>query len=442
MLKRALKSIIRILITLVVSAAIGTLMLSLAYSLPTDRIWNNVEKSVEQIAMEGDHFSLFTGLKFTNQDNYTDAIYMNEALINNDAKGLFTGLIGLEYENKNLPIDYDSPVLLLKNVFQDDSQLEFKEQTTRFWNGYEVVVKILLCFFTYGQIRYINYIVELLLLLAMAMLMKKHELTRFIIPLFMSFLFLGPITMTTSMVFSGFMYCTYIPCIIMLLFNDKLRVGQRYPIFFLIIGIVMAYFNVNYFQLISFAYAFVFYCMLNDFPKSNREAFLTLISMFAYWLMGFDGMYVMKWIIYEILVGQPIISNMIARSLYRVSATAYYTGPRISRIKAMLKNIYYALINIPWLIVEICYIVGALTAFFKGKDRYQASELLKKKMPALILTISMLGIVLLRYIIFANHVYVHAWVTYRTLDSVILLFNVIIMNCISEKAANCAHANK
>lgn len=424
MRKQILKTLCKMAITLAVSAVVGTLLLSAAYSLPTDRIKDNVRKSVGQLALEGDHFSVFSGLKYTEFDNYSDANYLNAAMVDHSAKGFFTGLYGLEYENADAVIEYDSPVTVLKNVFSDDGELQYREFGKRFWNGYEIIVKPLMMIFTYGQIRNLNLYLEITLLMVLILLMHRYHLAKFSIPLVISYLLLNPVTMASSMAFSGFVYCTYIPCALIMIFNHKIRQRKLYPIFFMLIGICTAYFNMNYIQLISFAYALVFFFLMNGFPKGIKETVIAFIIYFVCCFTGFAGMYIMKWIIYEVSTGLPLISDMVSRILYRVSATAYYTGPSISRFKAVYMNIRYLVINIPWIVIELIYIIYMMSRAVRVGRRCRLPEIMRSNGPVLVLFLLMTALVLLRYIVFSNHVYVHAWVTYRIADAAVLLFNI------------------
>ena len=427
MKNQILKTFCKMIITLIISAIVGTLLLSIAYSFPTYKIKNNVQSSVDQLVSEGDHFTIFSGLRYTDFDNYSDANYLNAAMVDNSARGFFTGLYGLEYENKNAQISYDSPVTVLANVFLNSSDLQYKEYGRRFWNGYEIFVKPLMMIFTYGQVRNINLYLEISLLMLLIILMHKRHMERFAIPLVISYLLLGPVTMASSMAFSGFIYCTYIPCVLIMLFNEKIKQKQLYPLFFMMIGICVAYFNMNYLQLISFAYALVFYCLMNGFPQKSKDAAVIFVAFFACWLMGFAGMYAMKWIVYELLTGLPLLSDMIARTLYRVSATAYYTGPHISRFYAVAKNIKNLILNIPWMAIELIFVFYMINkAKNSGCKLYESIRF----NGSVVMLLLMVTLVFLRYFVFANHIYVHSWVTYRIADAAILLFNSVITDIV------------
>lgn len=428
-----IKTVLKMVILLIASAVVGTILLCAAHCLPTERIRQNVKESVDILVEEGDHFNLFSKKDFMKQDNYTDANYLNAAMVDNSAKGIFTGLYGIEYENTLEKIEYDSPVTVLNNVFAQDAVLGYKEYGRRFWNGYEIFVKLLLELFTYKQIRYINCFLELTLLAILMVLLHKNHLDGCIFPVAVSYLFLSPIPMAGSLSFCGYLYCTYIFCIVMLKYNDTIQKRRWYPLFFMFVGICVAYFNMNYFQLISFGYITIIYYLLNGFPKTKKTAIFGFISMFVCWGAGFFGMYVMKWVVYELCTGLPLISDMIARTMYRISATAYYTGPPISRLEALGRNIYNTVTNFPWMIVEIGYCIWIGISLKKNKEDRTFKEMIRGRAPVYILFILMVFLVLLRYIVFANHVYVHAWVMYRNTDAIVLFFNILIFQIAYRK---------
>lgn len=418
---------IKMAILLVIASVVGTSMLIGVFSIPTGRIEKHVEESVSQLVVEGDHFSAFPGTSCTKQDNYSDAEYINGAMVNNSAKGIFTGLYGLEYQNSLIEITKDSPVTVLENVFNEERQLEYKEYGVRFWNGYEVILKPLLLFLTYGQIRHLNFYLEFGIIISIILLLHRKHLSKYSIPIIISFMLLEPFPLAATMAFAGFFYCTYIPCLLMLLFNDAIQKRNLYPLFFMLIGICVIYFNMNYFQLISFAYALVFYFILNGFPKTIKKSLCVFTISFACWFLGYFGMMAMKWIMYEVLTGNALIPDMISRILYRISATAYYTGPHISRIVALLRNAHYLVSNGPWMIMEIVFITYMLLKTRKDITAKKLKENIFRLHKSLIMIFMLMTfIVVARYLLFANHVYVHAWVMYRLFDAMVLTFNTII----------------
>ncbi len=428
MKKAVIKLIFKMVLILILSTVVGAFFLSIVYLLPTDRIQENVHASVEQLVKEGDHFTIFSDLQYTDFDNYSDANYLNGALVDNAAEGVFSCLYGYEYVNANAQIAEDKPVAVLASVFQEDKKLQYKEYGRRFWNGYEVVLKPMLFFLNYGQIRKINLYLGFVLLLVLVLLLHKYDLSKYSVALVISYLLLNPVTMAASMAFSGFLFCTYIPCILMLVFNKKLNKSKSYPIFFMLVGICVAYFNMNYLQLLSFAYVLTFYCILNDLSKNMKDVLVTFVSLFVCWSAGFFGMYFMKWLLCELVTDMYFISDMIERSLYRISATAYYTGPSISRIGALFKNVKFFVVNTFWLLIELGYIVFVYFTGRKNKKYSSLSVVLHENASMLLMFFLVFVLVILRFLIFANHVYVHAWVMYRLFDAAVLFFNVTIMN--------------
>lgn len=426
MKKQSIKLLIKILLLMTTSIMIGVLLLVCAYSLPTERIKNNVEESIEILEKETDHYNLFKNIETTIQDNYSDALYLNLALVDNSIKGKFTGLMGLECNNSKLNIKEDSPVKRLSGIFDKNAKIEYKNSNRRFWNGYEVVLKPLLLFANYQEIRVINLILEVTMLMTILLLMHKRNLGKYNIAFVISYLFLKPITIAFSISFAGFVFCMYSSCIAILLLNEKLKEKNLFPLFFMVVGIITAYFNMNYFQLLSFAYPMILYYLINDFSNSYKNSIKVFVSIFLCWLFGFLGMYLSKWIVYELFLEKPIIADMITRSIYRVSATEYYKGPSISRINALLKNVYLVVTDLPWLFVEISFVAYIVIKIIKNNIDIRKQFFVNKH--KYILFVLMLIIVVLRYLIFANHVYVHDWVMYRVFDSVVLFFNVIIID--------------
>ena len=402
--------------TLIVSGIIGLSAMCLAFRLPTDRIKNNVAASIGILQQETDYFSVTKWISGSKLDNYTEALYLNQALIDGKNNGvIYSALAGCLYLS-----DYDClPVEnLIQVIDQVDDLKPLPSPSNRFWNGYEVFVKVLLEFTDYAGIRQINYFLVFLLFIFVCYLMLKKKIEQYVFPFIIAFLFLNPIAISLCMTYSGFYYCAIIPCIIMLLSNDWLKTGNRYIVFFEIVGISTFYFNMNYFQLVSFGFPMIFYYILNGFPETAPKMLLQVLWYFMIWFIGYAGMMALKWIIYAFLFDPNMFLAMFNNILLRVSTQV--DSAEITRSHAVLVNIREAIGNVYFDIIELVFVIASLYRYIKSKRAYRFSFV-----EAVFLTV-MLFLPIGRYVIFANHVSIHRWVTYRILAIPLLAFNIFV----------------
>ena len=271
-----LKCLYTILIP-VVSGIVGLILLAIAFLLPSSMIKDNVAKSLPIFQQETDYFSVTSGISGSQLDNYTDAIYLNEAMVSRkDASIIECILSGYQFIASE---EEGTPVANLERVINNPENVSIRPITERFFNGYEVVVKPLLCITDYAGIRQINIFIVLSLSAPLFILMAKKGLSRFIVPFVLAIAFINPLTVSLSMTFVGFYYCMIIPSVIILAMKPETLARKGWLVFGFI-GACTFYFNMNYFQLLSFGVPLVFYLFVNGFPEKTRSAFRLFLSLF------------------------------------------------------------------------------------------------------------------------------------------------------------------
>ena len=404
-------------LVVIAAGVVGLMLLAGAFLLPTERIRTHVENSIGILTQETDYFSVTKSILGSRLDNYTDALYLNQALIGRKDIGLREGILG---GNIYLVEGDLSPVNNLSEVLKHPENATIVSTYSRFFNGYEVAVKVMLLFTDYSGIRQFNLLLEFFLLLFLCYLMFKRNLTDYILPVIIALMFINPLTVALNMVFSGFYYCMIIPCIIILSYNEKLVASGKYWVFFEIVGACSFYFNMNYFQLVTFGVPLIFYFLINGFPKRTQNLLKTVALFFSAWFIGYAGMMVFKWVVYAIAIKPDIFSEMFNAIMFRFS-TNDGTGD-ISRLKAIETNIWVATRDLWWYLIEAAFVLSLFVKYFakrKGALHISASDA--------VFMIIMALLPLARYFIYANHVYLHAWVTYRILLLPVITFNVLIV---------------
>ena len=400
----------------VLAGILGTTLMLFAFSLPTQRIHRNVRRSLPILTQETDYFSVTPRVHASRMDNYTEAIYLNQALVGKKDAGLWeSALGGFQYRGDESML----PVENLNKTFFSPESVSLQKASYRFFNGYEVVLKPLLLFLDYSSIRQLNLTVGFMLLVLLCFLMLKRGLKAYILPVLISFWFINPVSVFLCLTFVGFYYCMIIPCILMLAANRRLN-GLRLVLFFDLIGACAFFFNMNYFQLVTFAFPLAFYFMLNGVPSDVWRMMRITLALFVSWFVGYAGMMLFKWILYATVIDSAIFADMLERVLLRTSCMAFEHS--ISHTAAVLTNLKVGLkSNDWWIALEASFILCIIAKNMKVRIRP------KINLADTMLFLMMLMLAISRFVIFANHVYVHSWVTYRILLVPILFFNILIV---------------
>ena len=131
-------------------------------------------------------------------------------------------------------------------------------------------------------------------------------------------------------------------------------------------------------------------------------------------------MMVFKWVVYAIAIKPDIFSEMFNAIVLRFSAN---NGTEdISRFEAVGANISIAIGDLWWNLIEIGFVLFCFVKLFakrKGSLHISVADA--------VFMIIMAFLPIARYFIYANHVFIHSWVTYRILLLTVMTFNVLIV---------------
>lgn len=414
MIKALLKRLFQLCLVVLISGTLGVILLVGAFLLPTDRIVSHVRESLPILAQETDYFSVTPALQGSQLDNYTEAIYLNEAMVgiaNADLLECVLSGYTISADSSGL-----SPVNNLIAIFTGSDSLTLKAGMFRFFNGYEVILKPLLFFESYSSVRQLNLYISLFLTVLLCGLMLKRGLRPYVPAVIVSILFLRPLTVAMNMTFVGFYYCMIIPCIVMLKIKKETLCHYAWLIF-AIAGSASYFFNMNYFQLLSYGMPILFYFLLVGFPENPVELIKKIVDFFVAWLIGYAGMMLYKWTLYAIFVDHSVFESVLNLFLFRASVN------QGSRFDAIEINHNTAFGNNIWNLTEFVYIVWNIIIILRKKG---LNGRLVFSVSEAILIIVMFLFPIVRYFVLSNHVIIHNWVTYRLYMMPILTVNIII----------------
>lgn len=391
----------------------GLILLALSFLLSTGAIREHVEASVDQLYDEGVYHSMTPKLAGAQLDNYTEALYLNQALVGkNDAPILDCILEGYQFEPPAAD-EYQDPIVKLKSAIEDPESAALVPENKRFFNGYTMVMKLLLELTHYSGIRQINLYLGLFLFLMLLWGMLRRGLQGYILPTIVSLLLIHPVTMALNMASFGFFVCMLVPCILML-WMKKETLEKRGWLLFGITGAATYYFNMNYIQLMCFGVPVLFYFLLTGLPEKPLKLLGKLAELFIAWMAGLVGMMVFKWIAYAILKDPKVFSEMLDQFFFRTGLS------KGSRTDAIIHNLTIAFENRWWNLLEILFIAGTMVYRIRRKEKFIFS--LSEGLLLLVMILLPVG----RYFILSNHVLVHGWTTYRLLLIPVLAVNLLL----------------
>lgn len=269
---------------------------------------------------------------------------------------------------------------------------------------------------TYGEIREFNLYICLFITLWLFYLMRKRGLKSYITPVFLSILFIRPLSIALSLSFVFFYFCMILPCIVILLI-DKATLQKYQWLIFTLTGAVTFYLNMNYLQLLSFAMPMTFIFLIDELPARRINLVQSIANCFGAWFFGYCGMMITKWLVYAALVDPKVFAVLRDNVLLRMSSD------RGSRFYGLLINYAKGFSNKPWAIAELCFVLHEIAN--NASQDLSVNARISKSEKLFIWIMAALPII--RCLIFPNHVIIHAWVMCRLFAIPVLALNVALI---------------
>ena len=380
-MKKTIKYILGTMGILLGGVIIGTLLLTVAFSLPVNE--KNRTASFDIIYKEGWYPAMpivassldiyFHSYMPGVLDDSTDALMLSTALNPQEKNALLAAMDMNEY-------DY-------------------------YGHGYVSVLRPLLAVFDYGEIRVLNGVLQLLLvlLLFLQIYRKKGMVQALMVPT--SYCLLMPLAMPLSLQFTWIFYVAVCGTLVLTIGEQaENRMGIKLYWVFMIIGMCTSYLDLLTYPLFTWGFPLVWWLLLK---KKNRNAFFYVKEVvFAglWWILGYGGFWVGKWAVGSLILKRNIFESAWFEVFYRLGAKEEVGGYDISqRLEVLYTNWKHYEYKIYVLILAAWLIWFAWNSINKGLcfDK-------KNKAYALIACSSIVW-----YLALANHTGGHHFFTYR-----------------------------
>lgn len=157
-------------------AIMGVAALVVTYFISNDCMREHVWESAIILHSEGLGAYLWQDVEETKLDIYTDGLMINVSYtVTKD--GIRDILLGT-----NVEVDGRNPVDSLFEVVALANDNYIVKNYGRYWHGYQVLLRPLLCFFSYPDIRQINMILQFILVFGFVYLLAKTKESVFLVP--------------------------------------------------------------------------------------------------------------------------------------------------------------------------------------------------------------------------------------------------------------------
>lgn len=445
---KIMKYIIRAGLILAISSLLGVMLLAAVYLIPQDKLRNNVIYSLtilhteayseivtdsgygtpveEEVAGRkpaGLASEMLQGIKSTKLDNFTDGFILNISYTQT-GDAIRDALMG-----ESTVAEGNDPVHWLYNVLWGKTDEYTYSPYTRYWHGYQIFTRPLLAFFNISSIRFFNMTVQLALMVLFVSVIIARKRCELILPFFVMWITLVPITLFYSLQYSSAFYVTMLTCLALAVRRDAGDI-KHICIVFELDGILLAYFDFFTYPCVCLGIPLILLLSLDyDRVLSMCERIKQVFLLGLNWAFGYAGMWASKWLLVQIILGENAFSS--AEAAIKNRSSNNVDGAVFTYADVLLENIRYYK-NAVFALVFVIALAVALFMLFK----YCRCRINKAVLAAIMLCAAL---PFAWYFVTMNHSMVHARFTFREFSMLFYaLFSAICVNSapnsIKEKA--------
>lgn len=415
-LKNVVKEVFKYFLVFFVMLIVFCVCMIITYALPNGSIRKNISESVT-VAAETSNNPLFSFyVPGAQLDKYTDLLILNIAI--NKGTSSNQSVLQRAFENSKY-YDNDDQALALKESLADP-ELYNNSEYSRYWHGIQVIIRPLLMFFNYEEIRYIFYIIMAILLFTSCYLIYRN------VGLYQSFAYiLALMSICIFMVPSSIQYMgIFTVSIVGLLLVNVLYLNGKekyYPYLFIIIGGLASFFDLLTTPIITIGIPIIMVTMLKVKKKEKlKDIFICIIWYSALWAVSYALIFVSKWFIASLVLHRDAVTIAVNQLVFRTNGSEDFPATRSGAIRTNLK---YLLDNNAFKTLCFAILVIWVIALIKRRKKI-------KDMKYVLLYAFITLYPYVWYFVIAGHSTIHAWFTHRSQVVTIFATFVALIECL------------
>lgn len=405
-----------VLLYIIITVLMLGLLLIVSF-IPKETISENVKKSAILLNDQGEKvfFNSFGSKLF--DDNSTDAIMLNltytidednklESIIRarrNFVPGVTKEIVPDVVGDLPYEAGYFSMTEEFLKTIQGKEQIAF--EYGRYWHGYIVILRLLLCFVDIAGIRIITQLTILVLLAILMYYLGKNNSWKFSIAIFLSFVATDLFTWIYTI--QGRFVAIIALLISVFVANKKIN-NKNLNVWLFISGALTAYFDFLTTPLLSLLLPIVVYTAINNDKTTFRQEIAKILKNFVAWGFGYVGLWATKWIIADLLFDTNIIKISLIQIYYRIFGINNSKVIKIKNIESLKINVKISINYLVIIIYELTLVWAIIKkVYFRKKGMFLSTN----KIPYYICII----VTLMWYFIVAEHSHKHFFFTYKTM---------------------------
>ncbi|MCM1568010.1 MAG: hypothetical protein NC081_01035 [Roseburia sp.] len=299
----------RVMVILPISALAGTLLLTLAFCIPTKPMFRKAAVSLDDMIRSAEDMEegSFSRYLWGHKETYTDAIMVQNAIESREERNAFEEAMWVYHSDLNP--DFWTPEESLKAYCTQTWEGEVYTYTyARYWHGYLIYLKPLMLLFSWKQLVILGAVLQLMMLAAVVILAVKKRQAGIGIALLAGFFYMKPIIVMASLTMAVCNVIMLGALLVILSRHDWLKENGRYAILFLLIGILTAYFDFLTYPIVTLGFPLCAYFLMEEGERMGGSL-KKLTGYSISWGVGYAGMWALKWVIADITLHTGTIKD-------------------------------------------------------------------------------------------------------------------------------------
>lgn len=364
-----LNKIRNFIVLLLIGSVVGLVALLLVFGIPVDRMQQHVGQSLTMLERDFYAEEAIVGYPASNIGSFTDCLMLEHSVYENPEHSLLEQVLYM-YRTESFQGDGWAPGESLVDYLSDVLQTREVEYS-RYWHGYLVILKPLLYLMSFNAIRVLASAVQFFLVGWIVMQCGQRKEKALGIAFLASIPFLYFFSMYMSLSLSICFYLMAVLVLVQLKWNDKLEQLQKYGEFFFVAGMLTSYFDFLTYPLVTLGFPLCICLYLNG--KQWKACLKRIFGYSVAWGSGYLGMWAMKWLLTDILVGGSTIKDALGTILQRTDKASGHS--RLSGFGTVIFENLSAYTNWAfYLIVLMVFLVSAV-AVVKSRKYLQKQSL-------------------------------------------------------------------
>ena len=402
--RRGVRAALALLVTVLLCIAMN----AAAFLIDTDTMRENAAQGVALLGREGGTPQLIGGFKSTQLDNFTAILILKTAAYTGPETLLEKTFGGLRTELE--PGEGQSEW----SAFATYAEAVGCGLTyTRYWHGYTLPLRLLLCVLNLPNLQMLLLLVTLLL--AFAVLARcAHRAPGALPGMTAGWFLLMPVACGICLQYVPVTLLALLSCLLLLCADEAIGRTIGLPGFFALVGLLTNYLDLLTFPLVTLGFPLALLLALRMERGDGLRALLPrLIACGLCWALGYAGMWMLKWAFVAGVFGMDRLAGIFEQAALRVSSAS--NGEAFSRLSALRLNLGVILDKSAYLLVLLAGFASSCLIALHRAHRAHQSGLRARLQPGALAPALLALVPLLWCLVMANHAYDLAFFTYRNL---------------------------